>query len=178
MLLAFALAACSSDKGPVGSGSPSPSPSVSGGTPGATTSPGSSKSSSPRPGATRTGGGGSPRANPTFGPASAKLDKSCARRGVSNDEQGVTVKADPEAPVSYYTVYSDGSSIQNRPGVYNSGGQFGGFADASGTYRDTWVVPVAAPTGRAVVRVTVPSGNKVITIDLPFLVESQTGTCP
>jgi hypothetical protein len=99
------------------------------------------------------------------------------RRGTSSDVQGIRVKTDPGGPASYYTVYSDGSSIQNRPGVYNSGGQNGGFADANGSYRDTWVVPLAAPTGRAVVRVVTADRTKA-PIELPFTVASQTGSCP
>ena len=176
-VLGLALAACSSNKGPVVAGSPSPSPTLSAVTPGGTTSPGAGKSPSPRPGSTRTAGGdgASPKASPTFGPSSAKLDKACVRRGVASDPQGITVKTDPGGPASYYTIYSDGSSIQNRPGLYSSGGQGGGFADANGSFRDTWVVPVAAPTGKATVRVVVAGRDKPI--DLTFRVESQTGRC-
>jgi hypothetical protein len=98
------------------------------------------------------------------------------RRGVTGDRQGITVKTDPGGPASYYTIYSDGSSIQDRPGLYQSGGQNGGFADSNGRYRDTWVVPMAAPPGRAAVKVVV--AGRSTPIELSFTVMSETGRCP
>jgi hypothetical protein len=73
-------------------------------------------------------------------------------------------------------VYSDGSSIVDRPQNYSSGGQNGGFADSSGTYRDTWVVPPAAPLGRATVRVVVAGRSD--TINLPFTIVDSSSRCP
>jgi hypothetical protein len=145
---------------------------TSSGTPTAPAAKGSN-TSSPRPSPRET-----PRASPsrTFAPSQARLDAACVRRGVTSDRQGVTVKTDPKGPASYVTVYSDGSTITDRPEEYSSGGQGGGFADQTGTYRDTWVVPAAAPTGRAVVRVVV--AGRSTPIDLPFTVVAQTARCP
>jgi hypothetical protein len=73
-------------------------------------------------------------------------------------------------------VYSDGSTIIERPHEYSSGGQNGGFADSSGTYRDTWVVPPAAPLGRATVRAVVAGRSD--TINLYFTIVGASDSCP
>jgi len=175
LLAALALVACgsSTSQRPGATGS---SPSVAGSTParpsGSASPAGGSSSPSSKPTATA-----SPRksASPTFGPSSAKLDKACVRRGDHDDRQGITIKTDPGGPASYQTVYSDGSSIIERPD-YSSGGQNGGFADSSGTYRDTWVVPPSAPLGRATVRAVVAGRSG--TIDLPFTIVASSSSCP
>jgi hypothetical protein len=174
VLVLLALAGCSSgtSKRPRAS---SPSPSISGSTPArpsGTASPTGGSRTSPRSTAKTT-----PKksASPTFGPSSARLDKSCVHRGAQDDRQGITIKTDPGGPASYQTVYSDGSSIIDRP-QYSSGGQNGGFADASGTYRDTWVVPASAPLGRATVRAVVAGRSD--TIDMTFTIVGPSSSCP
>ena len=174
MLLGMTVASCGGNE-PNARGDDTSSPSsqlTSSGTPTTPAAKGSG-TSSPRSSPRST-----PRASPsrTFTPSQATLDAACVRRGVASDRQGVTVKTDPQGPASYVTVYSDGSTITDRPEEYSSGGQGGGFADQTGTYRDTWVVPAAAPTGRAVVRVVV--AGRSTPIDLPFTVVAQTGRCP
>ena len=175
VLAAVALVACgsSTSQRPGATGS---SPSIAGSTPAhpsASQSPtGGSGSPSRKPTATA-----SPKksASPTFGPSSARLDKACVRRGAPDDPQGITIKTDPGGPASYQTEYSDGSTILDRPD-YASGGQDGGFADSSGTYRDTWVVPATAPLGRATVRAVVAGRSEPIY--LRFTIVASSSRCP
>lgn len=167
-----------------GCGSNAPEP-VGGGTtpPGAaTSSPGTGTSTpgaaTPLPGATTPGGaiGGSVAPQPTgtiptAAPLDATLDKTCVQRGVASDPQGLAVHVKPGAGVSYMTFYSDGSSAQTEP---PPGGGGGGLADATGTFRRTWVVPATAPLGTA--RVVVASENAGA--QLPFTVIDVGQPCP
>jgi len=169
ILLGLALAACSStptSQKPTASPQPtasSPSPSAS--------------SSSPRPGGTPTTRTTATPGTTTTGGSgqhTARLDRGCVRSGVASDEQGITITTSAGGPASYYSFYSDGSSVQEHP-EFGAEGQGGGFADGSGTFRDTWTVPAGAPLGRALVRVTV-AGRRT-PIDLAFKIVAASATC-
>lgn len=147
---------------PPTSGSPSPTISSEPGPTGKATPTSKPPNGSPKPTATGT---------PEFA-ATGSLDKACVHRGVATDMQGLTVKTLPKDPVGYVTTYSDGSSNFEHP-EWGNAGRGGGFADDSGTFRETWIVPATAPTGTAVVRVIARGG----TIDLPFRVVAATGKC-
>lgn len=123
-------------------------------TPSATlTSPSPSAIGSSRPpSSTATNRPSSPGKSTQGTPApAARLDKACVRR--ATDTQGITIVTTPGGPASYGTVYSDGSTITDKPEEYASGGQGAGFAGADGRFRQTWTVPAAAPTGEATVHV-------------------------
>jgi hypothetical protein len=92
-----------------------------------------------------------------------------------DDRQGLTVETDPGGQVGYQTVYSDGTSIVDKPQQYQSGGQGGGYADSAGRFRDTWVVPAAAPLGTATVYMLVPGHQP---IKLKFTIVGTGGHCP
>ena len=122
----------------------------------------------------------SPAASPTGTPATtAALDKSCVRRGASDDRQGLRVTTTPRGPYGYATVYSDGSDITGHPEYEPDGpngpvgGQGGGFTDANGVGYEQWIVPPTAPLGEATVKVN--AGGTIF--DLKFRVVAKTGTC-
>jgi hypothetical protein len=153
------------------------------GTPGGSSSPGSNGSPAPgssspaAPGPTatvtpKTTAGGNPSSTPTF-TSTASLDKACVHRGVTSDRQGITVHTHPGGPAGFNTFYSDGSSSVDKNSPYKSGYD-GGFADSTGLWRSTWVVPKQAPPGKATVRLATQDGF----LDLPFKVVTQNGTCP
>jgi len=102
------------------------------------------------------------------------LDRACVRRGVAADVQGITVHTDPGYPAGYVTEYSDGSTIIGHP-EYESGGQGSGFADQNGVWRQTWVVPDAAPLGKAIVHV---NAGTVDPPKIPFTIVGRNQTCP
>lgn len=174
-VVALTLAACGgrsalragSTPTPSGTGTPnatrtSPLPAVTARPPsfGATTGPDAKlPSSSPRPRATASGGG-----------STASLDKTCVRRGV--DTQGITIRTKPKGPAGYNTLYSDGSHAADGTSNYRTG-YGGGFADDSGTWRQTWVVADNAPTGIAVVRAVSQDGP----MDLSFRIVAQNQSC-
>jgi hypothetical protein len=82
----------------------------------------------------------------------ATLDKACVHRGDKNDVQGITIQARPGGAAGYTTTYSDGSGYTDGTSTYPPrSGDNGGFADSSGRYHDTWVVPANAPLGKATV---------------------------
>jgi hypothetical protein len=92
----------------------------------------------------------------------------------AKDTQGITIITSPGGPASFGTVYSDGSSITDRPDDYASGGQGAGFADADGRFRRTWQVPSAAPLGVATVNVnTGPDSPPPVR----FRIVAETGSC-
>ena len=166
-----ALTACGGNARPGAAGSIGSSPSAGG------TSPASTASPTAKP--TRGGATSSPAStsSSTFAPPSdvtGKLDRRCVRRGEASDLQGLTVGTKPGYPVGYATTYADGSGIVDHP-EYSSGGQGGGFADDRGVYRDTWVVPTAAPTGKATVRVNAGTPHP---LELTFTVVAQNQRCP
>ena len=167
--LAMALSACGGDNTKPGAhvtGSLSPRPTSPAPTTAANSSTGSPAprdTSTPR--SVRTTGKPSPKATATGGSTGA-LDLSCARRGV--DTQGITIHTKPGGSAGFNTIYSDGSS--NLDTNY-AGGYGGGFADAQGMWRQTWIVPANAPPGLATVRVAVQDGF----FDLTYTV--ATGSC-
>ncbi len=118
------------------------------------------------PNATTSGGSGS---------QTARLDRACVRSGMASDQQGITVKTTAGGPASYYSFYSDGTSVQEHP-EFGAEGQGGGFADSAGTFRDTWTVPAGAPLGRVLVRVTVAGRSRPI--DLAFTIVASSASCP
>ena len=136
----------------------SPGPTVTATPPGRTTTP------TTRP--------GSPSPSP---PAEVvvTLDRACVRRNVETDVQGITVRTRPGYPAGFVTEYSDGSTIIHHP-EYQSGGQASGFADANGIWRHTWVVPRAAPLGRAIVHVNTGTADPA---KIPFTIVGQNQQC-
>jgi hypothetical protein len=173
--LMVALAACSSGTAPVSSPSASSTP-----------TPSASASRSPRPSASARGTS-SPKASGSVSPrgtvavhVQATLDRSCVKAGDPNGKQGITITARPGGAAGFNTIYSDGSSSVDGKSHYDSG-YGGGFADSSGHFRETWVVPANAPGGRATVRVVAiedtPSGPAQGTVDLHFVVATANHGC-
>lgn len=172
LILMVALAgACGGNATPGGQGSPTGA----GTSPGTTGSPTGSGATSPSPSSTKPGPTvtATPSGKGTGQPGStATLDLACVRRGV--DTQGITVHTQPGGPASYNTIYSDGSGAGDGKSTYQTGYGVGAFADATGTYRDMWIVPAEAPPGVATVYVPTQDGR----LELKFTVVDQSATCP
>jgi len=103
----------------------------------------------------------------------AWLDVTCARRGV--DKQALSAHTKPKGPIGYNTQYSDGSYYGDGHSQYSGGySQPGeGFADNSGDFHATWLVPSNAPTGMARVPVVTQDGS----IEVTFRIVAASGTC-
>jgi hypothetical protein len=175
LAFAFALSACgnpgtpnaTSSTPPGGTSSPTASPTAGDGSSSGTT--GSPKP--PKPNSTpRITGKPTPVATASGG-SYARLDRTCARRGV--DTQGLTLHTDPKGPASYNTQYSDGSYNGDGSSHYSSGYGYGPFADDQGNWYSTWVPPADAPLGLAIVHVPTVDGL----IELSFTIVSQIGHC-
>jgi len=170
----IALAACSAGT-PVSAPAPETSkpaaPSSSAGTP--------SGAPSPKASSGKQAGSATPRPTPSVG-VRASLNKACVRRGDTADLQGIDIIARPEGAAGFNTIYSDGSSSLDGTSNYDSG-YGGGFADSTGHFRKSWVVPQNAPAGCATVRVVAiedtPSGPAQGSVDLHFVVASAEHPC-
>jgi hypothetical protein len=108
------------------------------------------------------------------------LDRTCGRRG--KDLQALNARTEPNGVVGYNTQYSDGSYYADGHSQYSGGyskpaatgdPRNGLYADASGNFRAEWTIPVNAPLGNAVVKVTTQDGNFEVT----YRVVSATGSC-
>ena len=105
-------------------------------------------------------------------PPTAKLARSCVRKGASGDEQTLTVRTAPEDMVGYTSEYSDQSTAFAKPEYKTGDGQ--GLADTAGVYTATWLVPPTAPEGK--VKLHWVARGKFQT-PLEFTVVSPTGSC-
>lgn len=86
-------------------------------------------------------------------PIVIKLDKTCVRRGLNGDLQGLNVDTDPEDTVAYSTEYSNHENELTHPQWQKVGGSGYGKADSNGKYHGTWHVPDDAPTGTATLHI-------------------------
>lgn len=86
----------------------------------------------------------------------AEVVPACAEPG---EEVALTVRAEPGAPVLFVATYSDGLSGSPEPMGAGYGGNDGGFADADGVYRSSWVVSAEAPAGPVTVGVALPGDD-------------------
>lgn len=165
-----ALAACGGSSnddgtGAAGDGTGSPSP-------GAVTSPpnamGAPPGQTPPPG-TASNAGVEPSAQASASPVNASLAKPCVPGGQTQTMSVSGLKANEVT--GYSTQYSDGSNeLTNK--TYTSG--YGsGVAGPNGRYETTWVVPSAAPPGRAEVLVIWASGKEPLRVSFVIPAEGQ-----
>ncbi|HVL91478.1 MAG TPA: hypothetical protein VM841_14720 [Actinomycetota bacterium] len=155
----IALAACSGDPS-VGDRA---SPRASSPPPAAASSPATAMEGrtggSPSPG-TAPGAGVAPSAQASASTVAASLARPCVPAGQTQTMTVTGLK--PNEVTGYSTQYSDGSNeLTNKS--YTSG--FGnGVAGPNGRYETTWVVPAAAPAGRAEVLVIWASGTEPLRV--------------
>ena len=164
--LLLALAACGGAGGdgadgaagsPAAAGSSSPSPTT-------VARPGESA-----PPGVASGGGITPSAQASASTVTATLAEPCVARGETQTMIVAGLKAGEVT--GYSTQYSDGSNeLTNKE--YTSG--FGsGVAGQDGRHTAVWVVPTAAPPGRAEVLVIWASGKAPIRVSFAIPAEGQ-----
>ena len=121
---------------------------------------GSALDSRPKASASGSAATASPSPNASGSPVVAKLANACRRRG---ETQALTVTGLKAGDATgFSTQYSDGSNeLTNRE---YAAGYGSGVAGPGGTYSTTWIVPSAAPAGRAEVLIIWSSGSKPLRV--------------
>lgn len=187
-LVVLALAACSSGDDPAASRS---TPSIGdltslvqsaspgdGSTPGASTSPGGTSTTSPSLGSASPGPSPAPIPPGSIDdtvPVEAIISPSCVIRGGTAK---ITITTQPKNAVAYHAVYAGTKGGAPPPFGYGYGGDDRGHADGEGVYTSSWAVRIDAPVGPARADVIAADGEKFGYDDPPFYVGASSAGCP